>query len=216
MAVVLTVDVSEVVAQAKQYPLTPHRIDLATARAMNRANDQGYTALTRSLAKSTGIKQSDFSRSRGLSKVRALPKRLTAEVRAKSRWTPLSYFDATQRKKGASARPWAKRRIFRGTFLATMKSGHLGVWQRVSGGAERTRQRTTKFGRRGETITGERLRELWGPSLAVELMRAPNPQTYQATVTAAMQVRLPHELNFELSKKVAKTAGKAATAAAPV
>jgi hypothetical protein len=202
MAAKIDIDVSELVTLAQALPLSKKRIDTATARAINWAVDRGYTVLRRSLAASTGIRISDFNRTKGLIVIRARPERLTSEVVARARWTPLGYFNPTQRRKGVSARPWGKRRIFPGTFLATMSSGHQGVFQRVAVGAK-PRQRRAKV--RGQLVATSaevkiyRIRELWGPSLAQELVRPPNPQAFRDTVIARLPGRMQHELGRSLA-----------------
>jgi len=206
----ITLDVSDLLAFADEVPLSKQKVDLAMARALNWSSERGYTAVKRSISKSTGLKQSDFNRSKGLLLIKARKGApLETKVVARSQWTPLGYFDPVMRIKGASARAWGKRRTYRGTFVATFKSGHTGIFQRVPkmGAGNQpimtSRQRTFRRGKlvfaKGTPVPVMTLRELWGPSLAQELVRPPNPEVFHETVHAVLPARLEHELGRSLA-----------------
>jgi hypothetical protein len=94
-----------------------------------------------SLAEQTGIKQADLVHgSSGIRKQLATLGSFEYDVVAKSSYTPLSYFNPTQTPAGVSAAPWGQRRIFQGAFMATVHSGHVGVWAHEAGQAQYARR----------------------------------------------------------------------------
>ena len=169
--------------------------------SINYAGDRGYTAVKRHLAQQVGLQQRELGRSAGLKKIPATVNGRKTEyvIVARSRWTPLSYYAPRQTKSGVSAAPWKNRQIFSGSFIATMNSGHVGVFVRT--GDMKQVAHTGKNGRVTYRMR-QSIRELWGPSLAIELMRKPTPQLFAQTALAAIGPRLQHEVS-RLTKRVA-------------
>jgi hypothetical protein len=154
----------------------PARLQQAIIGTINRTGRQGFTQVRRNLSRETGIPQHDLgNRSRALREKRARTGDISYEILVRGQYTPLSYFAPAQRLKGVSARPWGKRRIFRGTFLATMKSGHVGVFKRVKG--------------------ARKIKELWGPALPVELGRGQSGPIFADTFNTAIGPNLTREVN---------------------
>jgi hypothetical protein len=154
----------------------------ALRTAINRTGDMAFTKVRRIVSKETGIPQRRLTEgSRGLYRGRSR-KRDEANfdyvIAARGPFTPLSYFQPVQRRAGVSARAWGKRRILRGTFLATMRSGHVGVFKRVKG--------------------SRRLKELWGPSLPREMLRGEAPEAFRETFRNELAGKLAHEVRVVL------------------
>jgi hypothetical protein len=82
-----------------------------------------------------GFKAAEIKKSMVI--VRATRSHPTAKIRVRGRRTPLIAFGAKQTRRGVSVRI-TTRKIVRGAFIATMKSGHRGVFWRSG-----------EFGRRG-------------------------------------------------------------------
>jgi minor tail protein Z (GPZ) len=100
-------------------------------------------------------------------------------VRSSRRAIPLIEFPVSQTRSGVSTGAWGKRQTIAHAFIATMpRSGHTGVFRR-----------TGKFGRRGKPYL-ERIKELWGPTIAGTFA---TPEV-QATISAAMLARLQSAL----------------------
>ena len=132
---------------------------------------------------------------------RASDTELRAAVRARGRPTPLGKYGARQTKAGVSVAVLNGRKIIKGAFIATMKSGHHGVYVRVDSAAGRkfggngrkgfkiTRGRTRKHDRHGLPID-----ELFGPGIPQAFVN----DTVQAALTAVIRERFGVVLKQEL------------------
>jgi hypothetical protein len=90
-------------------------------------------------------------------------------LRSSRRLIPLMQFGARQTNPGVrAARPWGKPQVFKSTFIATMPSGHRGVFRRS--------------GSRSLPI-----KEMMGPSIHGTFAQP----SVQATVRATIRQRLP-------------------------
>ena len=177
----IRIDMSELNRLAENLRRAPPRIRSAVIGTVNRTGRIGMTAVRKTLTKETGVPAADLAgRSRGLSEKKARTGDISYEVIVRGRYTPLSYFAPIQRQKGVSARPWGKRRIFRGTFIARA-GGHEGVFKRVG---------KARFP----------IKELWGPSLPVELIRGGSRQAFMD----AWQPRIGPNLTREISRVLAE------------
>lgn len=159
--------------------------------SINRVGNTAFTKVRRQLAKNMGIPVGRLTEgSRGLYVQRSNFRNLRYEIDARSQYTPLSYFNPQQRRTGVQAHPWGERRIFPGTFVVTLRSGHVGVFKR-------TGQRTS---------TGRpQIKELWGPSLARELVREDTqadsvPQIFRTTFATELPRVLSHEVDRVLGQ----------------
>jgi hypothetical protein len=87
----------------------------ALSRALNHEGDKGRTHVKRALTKQTGIKYGAVDKA--MATVRATPATLTYTLKARGDETNIAWFGGVQRRKGVSAAPWNKRRIFRHSFI---------------------------------------------------------------------------------------------------
>ena len=187
------VDVSQIDNLALQLDRVGKMTRKAIVASLNRAGDMGYTAAKRALSAQTGVKQSALEHgAEGLAKIHASIDTLEFRLIARSSTTPLSYFSPTQTKAGVAASPWNKRRTFSGTFMATMSSGHVGVFAHESGPQNYARRVSPTTGRIYYSATN--IRQLWGPSIAKELLRGETPEAFKKTATDNFVPRLTHEL----------------------
>lgn len=151
--------------------LSEKEADRILARALNRGGDQARTQVRRSLVKQTGIKYGNIGKA--LATERAHPNRLSYSLIATGNETNIGLFNAKQRKKGVSATPWGKRRIFPGTFLVGAYGGN--VYKR-------------KGKERGP------LEPIWGPNIAREVTRDyARAEWYK--VEGYVMKRVDHELS---------------------
>jgi hypothetical protein len=106
----------------------------ALSRALNHEGDKGRTQVKRALVKQTGIKYGAVNKA--MATIRATAATLTYTLKARGDETNNAWFGGVQRRKGVSAAPWHKRRIFRHSFIVprfgrafirTPKSG-LPIW----------------------------------------------------------------------------------------
>jgi len=103
----------------------------ANARALNHAGARIRTIQVRAIAATMGVQQKDV-RSRVVL-TRARKNRQQALVEYTGRALNLEHFKARQTRKGVTASPWGKRRLFAHAFIATMPQGGRVVVIRQKG-----------------------------------------------------------------------------------
>jgi len=106
----------------------PKALPKVMSRGLNRTATSARTQISRSLAKEIGLKIKDV---RGkLSLQRATYSNWRSAVGVSSKRFGLIKFRARQTKKGVTYKKGRKRILFRHAFIATMKTGHRGVFLR--------------------------------------------------------------------------------------
>ena len=95
--------------------LGERRARTAMSRALNHEGDKGRTKVKRALVNQTGIKYGAVDKT--MATVRATLATLTYTLKARGDETNIAWFGGAQRRKGVSAAPWNKRRIFRHAFI---------------------------------------------------------------------------------------------------
>ncbi len=132
---------------------------IACARALNRAIASANTVMVREIGQFTSLKASEVRDRIGVEPAR--PDRLRARLSASYKKVPLIKFGASgpepSRGKGGgvTARLGGTRTRYPRAFIATMPSGHRGVFQRAEWGAVKSRNPRTQG-----------IRERFGPSIA--------------------------------------------------
>lgn len=144
--------------------------------AINRTATQVRTQAVRSLAKQTGFKQKAIRVNQFLRK--GSIRDLTASLTTKGRASNLINFGARQTKKGVSAAPWGKRRIFKGTFI-----GNNG---------------RTVFRRVGKKRLP--IKAMYGPNLGKEADREPTRSVIAKTARQRWPINLREKLEFFLRR----------------
>jgi hypothetical protein len=140
------------------------------ARALNRGGDTARTQVKRSLVAQTGIKYGLINKA--VTTIPATPGRLEYSLVAQGNETNLNLFGAKQGKRGVSAAPWKKKRVFKGTFIVPAYGAKVF---------------------RRETDARGPLDPLWGPNIARELIRSPTIEQW-AVVGPNVINRVGHEL----------------------
>ncbi|RUX20027.1 hypothetical protein EOA27_09640 [Mesorhizobium sp. M2A.F.Ca.ET.037.01.1.1] len=107
------------------------RLHQALSVAVNTTAKQVRTNAARIVAKQGGLKRADVDPSIRIYPY-SKPTTLTATVRGSGRPIALVKFAARQTKTGVNANAWGVRKLYKGTFIATMRSGHEGVFIRTS------------------------------------------------------------------------------------
>lgn len=155
----------------------------AFVRAANRGINAGRTSITRDIASDTGLKSSDVTK--GLALKEASYGSPVASLAASPKRLPLIAFNASGpepskgKGRGVTARLGGGRNRYPHAFIATMASGHRGVFQRSGKG------RLPVY-------------ELFGPSLGKVFSKYT-----EATVARTLQAfdqNFGHELEFELGQ----------------
>lgn len=139
------------------------------SRALYRGGNQARTQVRRSLVSQTGIKYGLINKA---IKHTYKPSQLEYTLAATGDHTNISLFNARQVKKGVSAAPWKKRRIFKGSFL-------------IAGYGGKAFLRTTD--ERGP------LSQLFGPNIAVEMTRGETLKAWESA-KGFILARVEHEL----------------------
>jgi hypothetical protein len=133
----------------------------AQVRAINRAIGSANTAMLRVIAQDMGVKVGDVREK--IRTQQATPDRRRARLYASAKRIPLIAFGAKGpepsrgRGRGVSVKTGSGRRTIPNAFIATMQSGHRGVFQRVAGAA----RRHGPLPHRSQLP----IRELFGPSI---------------------------------------------------
>jgi hypothetical protein len=148
---------------------------LAAARAGNRTLSSRRTLAVRALAENTGLAQKDIRPGVAIEKMTVA--RLEGKLRFTGRRIPLIAFGARQTRHGVSYRLPGGRGQAPHAFLATMRSGHHGVFQRTG---------------------GPRLPivELFGPSLPHVVQKSGLLDTLGRDAMAEYQANFRHEVDF--------------------
>jgi hypothetical protein len=128
------------------------RLHQALSVSVNTTAKQVRTFAARIVAKQGGLKRGDVDPSIRIYPY-STPKTLSATVRGSGRPIALVKFSARQTKAGATANAWGVRKLYKHTFIATMKSGHTGVFVR-------------------ETKKRNPIKELWGAGVTQVMSQA--------------------------------------------
>jgi len=193
---IISCDVRELIGAASVWSKAAAEMPEAVAATLNRVGDLAGTQVNRALAKQMGLPYGKVKN--GLSRIGAAPDRLQFAIVGTGRRLSLKGFGATQRRAGVSARPWGKRRIFRGTFIIEKLSGQ--VFKRV-GGERRTYIGIDKATGRPRKRTSEfPLEKLWGPGIPTEMVRGLVPYVFQATARERFPDVLQHNVERLLKR----------------
>ena len=170
------------------------------ARAINRTAVTTRKQASQRIRKTLNVKASKIKDR--LNIVRANSNRLTGAVQSKRKPLRVSDFNGVrQTGKGVTVRMRKDkpRKLFRGAFLATMKSGHRGAYMRKPGGFRRTR------GRPHTSSPNLPLLELLGPN--DQTIFGENLDDLVRLSDDLLQERLQREIDWALRVDSRRTAG---------
>jgi len=178
-----SVDLSRALAKLK---MVESEARAGIARALNKTMTTARaTASDEIKSAGYGLKVGDIKGA--LSIRRADARFLQAAVRAKGRPIPLIKYQARQTKKGVTVSVKGGRKLIAGAFIATMSSGHMGVFTRKKGMVQ---------GKRGQPILNRKLsHELFGPAVPGMFVQ----DAVQRGTVAAIRTRFPVVLDQELA-----------------
>lgn len=166
----------------------------AVVRALNKTAEQARTAASQEVrAAGYNIKASAIKKSFSIK--RASAGNLIVTLRATGRPIGLINYGARQTKSGVSVQVKTGRKVLRHAFVATMPSGHNGVFERT-GKQHRT---VMKNGKR--VRTGLPIKELFGPSIPQSLANDAVEKAIMAKIREKFPQILKHELAFVAGKK---------------
>lgn len=155
----------------------------AVARALNRSAVSTRTVMQRLVRDDVKLKSRDVGDQMRVEKARPTQDGLQARVIISGARIPLFDFGARQTARGVSANTGGGRKVYKGSFIATMKSGHKGVFERKTRG---------KGSKRLPII------EKFGPSLPHVFMK--HIPAGLVAGEASMQKNLAHEISYALKQ----------------
>lgn len=187
MGIALEVDARQYIRLSDVFAAAPQKAPSALARAVNRTGDQSKTQVVRALVSQTGLKRKVIVKA-VKNPVRASPGALVFKLQSKGGDVAMKFFGARETRRGVSAAPWNRRRVYTTTFLkggrfpkrvALSMGGH--VFKRT--GASRKPIEKQKSG-------------LFIPN---EMVEGASASAFNGTVRSVLPARLKHELGAILS-----------------
>lgn len=160
--------------------------DKAVVRALNKVAAQAKTAASKEIrAAGYNMKAADIKKR--IKVTRATAANPVAMVRVTGPVTPLIEFDARQTREGVSVKVKNGRKLIRHAFIATMESGHRGVFIRKDG---------KQPGRRGRPILNRDIEQLYGPAVPDGFNNVIVKKALVAVVTSKFPAILKHEIEY--------------------
>jgi hypothetical protein len=153
------------------------KLDQAVALALVDTAKSAISKAGTLIARRTGLKSS-LVKGR-LSYDHVAPGDYEVRVKSSRKAIPLIEFPVSRTRAGVSTRAWGKSHVIRHAFIATMRSGHTGVFRRVG------RSRLP-------------IRELWGPHIWGTFAQ---PEV-QAEISKVMRERLQKALGRRMASAV--------------
>lgn len=164
MRIQLTDDFREL--QKGLHRLETKTLNTATVRTLNKLGDKAYSLSRKMMADEGGIKPMK-KLNRYIRKGRASRSKQYFDIfYDKGYFNLYRDFGAKQTKEGTVAKPWGRKQVYKGTFIATVGiGGHIAVFKRVGG--RRGGKRKVISGKNiGRTYRPELpIREVFGPSI---------------------------------------------------
>lgn len=167
--------------------LSGKTIRLIGSRALNRAGSQGRTKAGRALAKQTGLKLQTIRKA--MVPLRASGVSLEYRIKARGGDIALKHFDARETRKGVSAKPFGKRKVFASTFI---KGGKFPSRVKLKMGGQ-------VFARSGSDPR-EIAKQKSGVILPNEMIKGESARAWQSTVAKVLPRRVMHEIKRETGK----------------
>lgn len=174
-------------------------IPLATIRALNRAGSETKTESSRIIRTRVKIKASDIKKRIKVYKARRGQPVLTLLYSADK--IPLLALAARQVRKGVTANVAGKRQLYKGRFIATMASGHKGVFEHASGKARMQAPKRVRRGKNvGKKYYSTKIRERFVPTPAVIVVQDAERDQIEAFARASFQKNLNRDLQYFINR----------------
>ncbi|MFN4098164.1 MAG: hypothetical protein ACK4GT_00170 [Pararhodobacter sp.] len=157
------------------------RFRIVGARVVNRTGDMSRTQVRRRLTKQTGLKRRTIVKAVGVT--RASPASMVYVMRAKGGDVSLKYFAARETRRGVSAAPFGKRRVFAGTFI---KGGRFPSRVPIGMGGH-------VFARTGGGRTPIE-KQKSGVVIPAEMVSGATRQAFEASTRMVLPQRMAHEI----------------------
>ncbi|MBR7961236.1 phage tail protein [Burkholderia vietnamiensis] len=166
----------------------------AVVRALNKTAMQARTAAAQEV-RSAGYNIKSSAIKSSFSVQKASRGKLVAVLKSTGRPVALINYGARQGKNGVSVQVKAGRTVLRHAFIATMRNGHKGVF-------ERTGRAHKKVMRNGKAVrSGLPIKELFGPSIPQSLANDAVQKALMKKIREKFPQILKHEIAFVASKR---------------
>lgn len=167
--------------------LSGKTIRLIGSRALNRAGASGRFKAGSALAKQTGLKVRLIRKA--MVPTRASVGNLEYRIKAWGGDIALKHFDARETRKGVSARPFGRRKVFAGTFI---RGGKFPKRVSLNKGGQ-------VFARSGSSrLPIEKQKS--GVIIPNEMIKGASADAWQSTVATVLPRRIIHEVKRETGK----------------
>ncbi|MCB2106368.1 MAG: hypothetical protein KDE14_01650 [Rhodobacteraceae bacterium] len=174
----LEIDATQIDHLGELFRMARHRAPRAIGRAVRRTGDMTKTRVIRTLVKQTGLKRRVIVKA-----VKARPAVETYTLLTRGGDVSLKYFGARETRRGVSAAPWNKRRVFSGTFTRGGRFPHrvpLDLGGHVYARSGRGRLPIVK--------------QKSGLFIPKEMVSGASKASFLNTVRTVLPVRLRHEI----------------------
>lgn len=175
---------ADVSAAMRKLKNSQKAVTAAAVSALNKTISEVKTQTVRDMqqemGEAMGLNTTGFRKA--LQEAKANRNKLAASITATGKPLPLIMFGARQAASGTSAKAWNKRKLYKGTFIATMKSGHKGVFKRSS------KKRLP-------------VKELYGPSIPQTMASGAIDSAMKRHAGNAWPKNWKHELEFYLGRQ---------------
>lgn len=162
--------------------------DKAVPRALNKLAEQAKTLSSKEI-RSAGYTIKAKTVKEQIVIVKATASTMTAIVKVRGKPVPLMEFNARQTKAGVSVKVKGARKVIKGAFIATMPTGHVGVFTRTPSSRYKRVRKGTKT-----QWTQLPIKELYGPSLPAIWSN----QVIQAALLKMIKQKFPEVLRHEI------------------
>ncbi|WP_173087679.1 hypothetical protein [Devosia sp. 1635] len=139
--------------------------------ALNTTGKKVYTEVKRTVAKQMGATQARVVKYGHLRRMPALGSNLQTSIESSGGYIPLKDFSGRQTRKGVSASPWGKRRLFGSTFIVAKLGGQV---------FRNTGKFSEKSGRNNA------IESLWGPAVPKELVKDQSKAAFERIATQTL------------------------------
>ena len=174
----LEIDAAKVEHLAALFKQAEAQAPAAIKRAVFRTGTMAKTRMIRALVKQTGLKRAVLARA-----LVGKPAGGGYQIKSRGGNVHLKYFGARETRKGVSAAPWNKRRVYGGTFTRGGKFPHR-VGLNLGG------QVYMRAGRDRTPISSQRS----GRFIPKEMISGASEHEFLAAVATILPARLQHEI----------------------
>jgi hypothetical protein len=193
MAKDIEINVQSAIYKLKQEfrHLTGSMFNLAVARAINHSIAKAKTSASRDVRTEYKVKAKDLKNKMAL--VKATRTTQTGMIKVSAKPMPVFPFGARQNKRGVSVNITGQRKTIKSAFIATMDSGHRGVFVRGRYQGTELQYRTKRINKKG-------------PDLPIEEIMTASPFSMmtnakvQSAVASKLETDFPARLLHELRR----------------